>query len=251
VDTVVVSGASDTTALVRTAEGWRVNGHRAAREEISALLGELGDTSRLDLVAESPTSHARLGVSTDSGRRLRTAGGTPLELIVGARSGGFSGGYARQPEANAVYQLRGRLPALLARSPDEWRDRTIAAIPADSVAEVEVVRGRVRYALRRDGSSWRFASGGRPDSAKVADLVRDLGRISASGFASASQIDSARFARPDRRLAIKGPGGRTLLALAFDSTGDAILVRHDSGGTVWRMESWETDRITPAASNLR
>jgi hypothetical protein len=250
VDSVVLSGLHDTTVLVHTTEGWTVNGHPAARDEITALLRALADTSRFDLAAESEASHPRLGVSADSGRRLRVAGGSRIELIVGTKPGGFGGGYARRTDGRAVYQLRGSLPGLVARRTDEWRDKTIAVIETDSVTTIEVVRGRERYELRRDGSRWRFARGGAADSVRAADLVRALARIGASGFATPAQADSARFTPPDRRLTIKG-AGRTLAALVFDSTADGFCIRADSGGTVWRMETWEADRITPTAGSLK
>lgn len=250
VDSVMLSGPRDTTALVRSTGGWTVNGHPAARDEITALLRALADTSRFDLVAESEASHPRLGVSADSGRRLRVAGNRGIELIVGAKPGGFGGGYARRADGRAVYQLRGGLPGLVARPPDEWRDKTIAVIATDSITTIEVVRARERYELRRDGSRWRFARGVAADSVRAADLVRALARIDASGFATPAQADSAQFTPPARRLTVKG-AGRTLVALVFDSTADGFRVRGDSGGTVWRIDTGEADRITPTVASLR
>ena len=253
VDSVLLAGGGrDSTVLARTKSGWTVNDHPASGEETAALLRELADTARFDLVAESEASHARLGVDADSGRRVIIRGRGPArELVIGARAGGFGGGYARRPGERAVYRVRGRLPALVARAPDDWRDKTIAAAPADSITAVEVTRGRERYALRRDGTRWRFAGGGAADSLRAADLIRELGRISAAGFATAAQAETLRFNRPERRLTVTGPGDRALAALVFDSTGDAFWVRRDSGGTVWRIDSWVVDRVTPSAASLR
>jgi hypothetical protein len=251
VDSVVLRGPSDTAVLVRGSDGgWTVNGQPAARDEITSLLRALADTSRFDLVAESETSHSRLGVSADSGRHLRVAGDRRIDLIVGAKPGGFGGGYARQAGQRAVYQLRGSLPSLVIRPADDWRDKTVAVVAADSIAAIEVARGRERYELRRHGNRWQFARGGIADSMRAADLVRALTQIRASGFATRARADSAQFSRPDRRLTVKGTRG-TLAALVFDSTTDGFLVRADSGGTVWRMEAWEADQITPAVKSMR
>jgi hypothetical protein len=251
VDSVVLRGPSDTAVLVRgSGGGWTVNGQPAARDEITSLLRALADTSRFDLVAESETSHSRLGVSADSGRHLRVAGAHRIDLIVGAKPGGFGGGYARQAGERAVYQLRGSLANLVIRPADDWRDKTVAALAADSIASIEVARGRERYELRREGNRWEFARGGIADSTRAADLVRALTHIRASGFATRARADSAQFSRPDRRLTVKGTRG-TLAALVFDSTTDGFLVRADSGGTVWRMEAWEADQITPAVKSMR
>lgn len=250
VDSVVLRGPRDTAVLVRGSGGWAVNGQPAARGEITSLLGALADTSRFDLVAESETSHSRLGVSADSGRHLRVTGDRGIDLIVGTKPGGFGGGYARPAGERAVYQLRGSLPSLVIRPADDWRDKTIAVVAADSIAAIEVARGRERYELRHAGNRWQFARGGLADSMRAADLVRALTQIRASGFATRARADSAQFTRPDRRLTVKGAGG-TLAALVFDSTADGFLVRADSGGTVWRMEPWEADQITPTAKSMR
>ncbi len=123
-------------------------------------------------------------------------------------------------------------------------------VAADSIAAIEVARGRERYELQRHGNRWQFARGGIADSMRAADSVRALTQIRASGFATRARADSAQFTRPDRRLTVKGAGG-TLAALVFDSTADGVLVRADSGGTVWRMEPWEADQITPTAKSMR
>jgi hypothetical protein len=251
VDSVLIRSGGDSVILARGAGGWRVNAYPAASEEIASLLGALADTAEAELVAESAGSHGRLGVAADSGRRVRIAGGRDVELVVGRPPGSFGKGYARQADGDAVYQLRGRLPELIARPGDEWRDRTIATVPADSIAAIEVQRGRARYVLRRDGARWRLGAGVPVDSARATELVQAVSRIRAAGFASPAEADRLRFDRPDRRLTVTGADGRTLAALVVDSTASGMWVRHDSGGTVWRMEGWEADRIAPAAETLR
>ena len=175
VDSVVVTSARDTAVLVRGADGWTVDGHPAAKEEIAGLLVALADTARFDLVAESEASHARLGVTADSGHKVRISGGRSVELIVAERSSGFGGGYARRADGPSVYQLRGELPRLVTRPPDDWRDKTIATVDTDSIASVTIARGRERYQLRREGARWRFANGGLPS---VELAKRDEERLS-------------------------------------------------------------------------
>ncbi len=251
VDTVVIAGQRDTTVLARNPDGWRVNGFRAGAEEITTLLEALADTSAYELAAESKGSHRRLGVDADSGRRLRAAGkDKAVELVVGGAPA-FGAGYVRRANESAVYRVKGRLPELAGRRPDEWRDKTIVAVSADSIAQIQVRRGRERYALTRDGSRWQLATGEAVDSSRAAELARALGQIRAAGFATAGKRDSLRFSRPDRTLTLKNAGGRTLAAVVFDSTESGIWVRHDTGGPVWRMESWDVDRLTPSASSLR
>jgi hypothetical protein len=42
-----------------------------------------------------------------------------------------------------------------------------------------------------------------------------------------------------------------LAALAFDSIGAGFLVRRERQPTIFRMDSWGVDQVTPADSTLR
>jgi hypothetical protein len=75
--------------------------------------------------------------------------------------------------------------------------------------------------------------------------------VEAAGFATAAQADSASFARPDRRAALLRTDGTPLLALAFDSTASGFWVRTEGDSTVYRMDGWAVDRLTPADSTLK
>lgn len=255
VDSVIARGVKDTVRLVRARSDWQVNGFRVAPEESSALLRALADTSGSELIAESPSSHARLGVDSTTGRRLRVFdnGKAIVDVLVGKSEGGAGTGYLRRFGEPAVYRVRGSFAELAERKVDDWRDKTIVTVPVDSVGSITVRRGAGEYVLRREGKQWKFASGGMPDSNQAVNLVRDVSQIRAAGFAADSQLAGLKFTKPDRRLVLKTSAGRTLAALVFDSTKSGIWVRHDTAGrgTVWRVESWDWDRLTPTKKTLQ
>lgn len=255
VDTIALVGPRDTVRLARSARGeWRVNGFPAAPAAVSDLLRALGDTSAWsELVARRATSHARFRVTADSGRRLRVAshGRTLLDLVTGERTPDYNGIYLRRADEDAVYALHGDLANALRGGVDAWRDKRVAAVPPDSVSTIEVQRGTRRYTLRRSGTEWSFAAGGRADSAAVADLLNEYRELTASGFATPAQADSAHFDRRGRRVRLLAAGGRPLVDLRFDSTASGVWARADSGGTVFRIDAWKLSRLTPADSTLR
>jgi hypothetical protein len=255
VDSIALIGPRDTIRLARTGQGqWRVNGFPAAPTAVSDLLQALRDTTAWsELVAQRATSHPRLGVTADSGRRLRVAshGRTLLDLVTGKQTSDYTGLYVRRSGEDAVYALHGNLTNALRHGVDDWRDRRIAAVPPESVATVEVQRGARSYALRRTGSGWRFASGGPADSAAVASLLNEYRELTASGFATPAQADSAHFDRSRRRARLLAAGDRPLLDLRFDSTASGVWARADSGGTVFRIDSWTLNHLIPADSTLR
>nr|MBA3259156.1 DUF4340 domain-containing protein [Gemmatimonadales bacterium] len=247
VDTVRVARREDTTVLVRRdSASWTVNGHPAAPAAVKELLDALADSARRsELVAERSASHGKLGVDS-GGSRVRIAGrrGGLGEIVLGQRSPDLDGGYLRMANDSAVWLVRGGLAGALDRGPDEWRDKRIGAVTADSVARIEVARGRRTYTLRRNDRKWNFESGAPADSAAVAELLGAFGEVEAAGFASAAQADSARFTRPDRRVRLFRGDGTPIFTLAFDSMPAGFWARADSAGVVYRMENWTADRLT-------
>lgn len=254
VDTVILSRGGDTTVLARRdSSTWTANGHPADRQAVHDLLAALADSAPAsELVAEERGSHAGLGVDS-AGTRVRVAGGgrTLAALVAGHQAVDYSGGYVRLEGKEATYDVQGPLVGLLTRGTDDWRDHRIASVSADSVAAVEVSRGARRYALRRGSGGWTIAPGGRADSTQVAGLLGAFRAVDAGGFASAAQADSAHFAPPDRRARLLRKDGTPLFTLDFDSTAAGFWVRADTGTTVYRMDGYIADRLTPADSALR
>jgi hypothetical protein len=256
VDTVSIRGAAADILLSRGERGsWHVNGFPAAPDAINSLLSGLADTAASsELLAESESSHERLKVDSASGRHLRVAsrGRTVLELIAGDRMSGMGGGIVvRKPDAAAVYGLRGSLAGSLDRSVDDWKDKRIVVTEPDSIGTVEVRRGARAYSLVRGDSVWKFSSGAAVDSGAVESLLSSLREIRASAFASAAESDSANFARNRGRLRLLSRGGAQLANLVFDSTASGVWVRNDSGGVVYRIDTWTWGQIAPAESTLR
>jgi len=258
VDAITIVKGADTIALARqSVTAWTVNGHPAALASITDLFQALRDTTPPELVAQDSSSFRRLQVDSAGGRwlRLRRSGKVQLELVVGGRGPDFESAYLRRPGDTRVYLWRGRLGSTVDRTLDDWRDKRIAALAPDSVAALEVVRGKERYALTRAGKVWKM-NGGAVDSGAVARYLDRLKTITAAGFATQNEIDSTRTARSGRRLTVRSTReGGVLLSLAFDSTAGAFVVRHvagtgGEGATVYRMNTWDVDGLTPASRSL-
>jgi Domain of unknown function (DUF4340) len=262
IDTIAITGPNDTAILVRTrgAAGWQVNGHPTDPQAVSELLKGLADTEQTpELVAKSKSSHARLRVSEDSGRRVRliSHGRTLGELIAGKQTIETDGIYLRRPGGQEVYLLRSGLATALNRSSQEWRNHAIAEVTPDSVGAIQISRGGKSYSLRRRGMNWVFASGAPVDSARVAELLSSYRQVKASGFSDNAQQDSLRNVKPRRTARLLDQQGSPLLSLVFDSTASGFWVRVNPGtaaattGEAYRLESWTADQLTPPDSTLR
>jgi hypothetical protein len=253
VDTVAITHAGDTVLLVKQApSAWTVNRHPASQSGVNDLFQALHDSVSPELVAESPSSFARMGVDSTGARLVRLVGGgkTLAQVFVGGRSPGSDAAYMRLPDDARVYLWPGRLPALVGRPVDDWRDRQIGAVVPDSITVVEIQRGGKRFTLQKRGSAWVLSTGAPADSGAVARLLERIRTITASGFATSQQADSLGMAKPKRRLLARGSGDHILMALLFDSLPGGFWVRKPEGGAVYRLDSWVVDQLTPEERGL-
>ena len=254
VDSVIILRTADTVRLGRRDSAWTVNGHPASENAIQELFGALADTARrTELVGARPASHGGFGVDSAKGVRIRIVRGdsTVADLVQGNRGPSLDGGYFRLAADSTVYLVGGNLAEALEQSSEEWRDRRVAGVAADSVALIEVTRGRRAYTIRRDSTAWSLVPGGRADSAAVAELLAAFREIEAAGFASRAEADSAQLARPDRRVRLLRRDGTPLVSLAFDSTATGFWVQVTGDSTVYRLDTWTADRLAPADSALK
>jgi hypothetical protein len=262
VDSIALIGPQDTALLKRPSKsesGWRVNGHRADSQAVGQILKALAEPdAAAELVARNPNSHERLRVTEDSGRRIRvlSRGRVLLDLLAGKQATDGQGIYLRRSNQPEVYVVGGELASALARTGEEWRDHTIANVNTDSVARIEISRGKRSYALKREGSRWLLGSGAPADSASVANLLASYRAVEAAGFATKTQRDPLRFDRRRRSARLLDRAGKPLLALSFDSVASGIWVQVEgegqpATGEPYRIESWTADQLTPADSTLR
>lgn len=243
----------DTIVLVRQGDRWSVNGLPGSTRSVDAFLLALGDsTLRSEMVAQRTASHQRLGVDSASRRlTIDTAGKTVLDLRLGNRGPDFEGLYVRSEGSDVVYLLGGQFAEMAGRGLADWRDKQMAAIVPDSVARVQVVRGRTSWSLTRNGPAWGL-SRGPADSASVARFLAHFDDLRATGFPEPGDLDSIRFDPPDRAVTLYGAAGQPFLALQFDSTsGGSFWVRAASGGPVYRLDGRATELATPSESTLK
>lgn len=253
VDQALIAKGADTLRFVRQGGLWSVNGHPANAALVGEMLSALADSAASsELISENASSHQQLGLDSAQAQRVSAlrGGKKVTQLLVGDRAGTYGAVYVREPGENAAYQLKGALADLVGRTPDDWRDKLIAKVAPDSVAAVEVQRGRRGYTLTRADRGWRLGSGA-ADSAAVASLLNRFSDLEAAGFATPAQADSASFAHPARTVRLLAKGDRPLLALSMDSTAGGFWVRRAGDADTYRLDSWTVNDLTPADSTLR
>ena len=255
VDSVSITHGADTVQLAKGATGaWTVNAFPASSTAVADLFTAFADSTP-ELAAESPSSFARMGVDSPAGRLVRVHGGgkTLVQVFVGGRGPNFDAAYVRVPGDTRVYLWPGSLTTVAERGVDDWREKRIAGVPPESIAVIEIERGRKAYQLRKQGTTWALGPASKPapaDSTTVARYVEQFRRVTAAGFASAHQVDSLRSTRPVRRVTLRGASGHELLALALDTAATGFWAHRAGDPIVYRLEFWQADQLTPTEQAL-
>lgn len=243
----------DSTVLTREGDTWRVNGLPASRERVAAFLATLDDsTARNELVSESESSHEQLGVDTLHGRRfiLSTTAGPALDLWVGSRGPDFEGFYIRRAGEAPVYLLRGAFAEGMMAPLEQWRDREVTQLPADSIGSIEVTRGRQAWTLDRQGAGWHLSTGP-ADSLKAERFVALFGDVRAVGFPEAG-APAPDFSGTERRVRVRDRSGKELLGLELDSIpSGSFWARRASDSVVFRIEGRVAEVLAPDAASLK
>jgi hypothetical protein len=254
VQSIEYLGKADTIRLIRQGTGWTVNGHPAAPKVVEAFFHALADSgARSELVAQSAESHARLGVDSAAGKHLTVQGGGKalLDLWFGNRGPDFEGFYVRKAGDNRVFLLHGTFADLTVQPLEDWREKLALSLGSDSIARVEVVRGKGGYSLSKSGNAWSFAKGGPADSARVTRWLHQFSELRATGFPTPPQADSARFSPPERRVTLFGTGAAPLAVVSLDSLPSVFVMKLGEGGELYTLDQRMTDLVAPAESTLR
>lgn len=251
-DSVIIRHGVDTVRLARSETTWTVNGFRAGDEPVGQLFLAFHDTATPDLAAVSRSSFELMGVDSSNGYWLEVwSGGRPtLRLIIGKQGMEPASGYLRRTGSDSILLWRGNLIDLTRRPLDQWRDKRIAAVAPESVLSIAVTARRP-YALRRSGTTWRFAGGGAADSGKVAGMLALYRDFAASGFGTPAQADSGKQAAARRSITLVGAGGAKLLEVAFDSSATGVWARRAGDDNVYRVDAWRLNSFAPLDTALR
>jgi hypothetical protein len=151
-----------------------------------------------------------------------------------------------------VYLHPGRLASFIDRAVDDWRDHRMAAVTPEKVARVEIQRRAWRYGLARQDGVWQHTGGKPVDTAAVRRLLDRFNPLTATGFATPAQADSANFRSPDMRVTLFGPSRDTLAALVFDSVSTGYYVKDPRDpANVYRTGVWVADEIAPSDTTLK
>lgn len=249
--------------LVRRSEGWTVNGYPALDSLVDATLARLDTLAAGRLIARNPASHARMGLTGDTGVRVRVgpAGEPEADFLVGAA--GIDGRFVRLPDADAAYVLPRAAMDPLAAPERSWRDFTVIRADTAALRRIVVRRGdEIAAELSRtdgEGTGWSVygaaTDGVAADTAVMRAYLETLADLQATGFPADSFVFAANFDDPIAVVelytaedGVAGPDTALLFSTGLDHPD--VLIRRADDPIVYAIERPVANLLTASAVRL-
>jgi hypothetical protein len=157
----VVGPAGERVELAKQEGAWvlpAAGGYPCDGEKVSAVVDKIVDLQAARLIAQTRTSHARLGVAEDAPERLvefALQDGTRHRLFVGT-SPSFGVSHVRANSQAEVYLASGLAALDLGTTAGAWVDRLFFEVPRDEVVALTLENENGRFAFEREGETWRM-----------------------------------------------------------------------------------------------
>ena len=242
VASIEIVGPADTVRLERTPDGWTADGYDADSARVNRIWATLAEADVDGVAGTNPANHERFGVAGADAWHLTFVeeDGARHDVILGNAGTRFASSYARLPDEDAVIHLVGDLRSTVARTLDQWRNRTVAALDTGAVASLILTRDGRRSELARGDSAWTGPSGP-VDADAVRGVLQEIAALSATGFAADTVTVPAGAGA--RSLVVRSVEGDTLLALLGAPGDNTFRLRRLDQPTVFEVATWRGDRI--------
>lgn len=234
IDRIVISDASKTLELSRTAQGWKTAGPGSvpvADARISNALTRLAQLQPGWPIVTGASSHSRLGVAADTFQRqieLYAAGSLQAALLVGT-SPGMGQAHVRRPDSDAVF-VAPLSTFEWPTTPGDWLDSAALAIPGIRALE----RGGYRYERQQDGwsatSITANADGAALNAARLDKLAELLTAIRVTGVSDRAVADA-----PEAALTMTLETPYEAFSLTLAATADEFLLQRSDYDTLFTV----------------
>lgn len=245
VDKITIQSPTFSLVMARQGAEWRIEAPVAARanqEAVAALLAEANAASISAMVSDKIEKHSLFQVdSTGVVIRLFKKGVESAGLVIGKPGPSYGDVYARSVRSNEVFLIDGEISRSAGKALKDWRDRTIASIPRESIKEIQFQYGDTTFVLSWRDSIWLI--GGKPaNEVAVKSLLGSLSQLQADDFLDA--IPAQSFLKAT--LTFAG------LHLRFLQTkeSETFIVQSSSSAQLFELQSWHGQQLLKRKKDL-
>lgn len=196
-----ITTATDTIEMRKEGDGWKVGGAKpypANAQNIGRALQKLDQMTRKAIVTEKEDRYPDFEVDNAKGVLVDvTSGGKEQSVVLGKPSPSMQTSYARIPGEDEVWEVGGNPASAFRRPKADWRDKTLTALPMDSIRKVTITFADEQIVLAKADTTWSGTSNGKAfpaSKSQIERVTRMLSKINTVEFADT--LSDATFATP-------------------------------------------------------
>ena len=250
VDEISLRTSSDTITFSR-GDVWRITKPIDAEPDsgrLGNLLGDLEDLRFGSVVSTNAERHNRYGVDSLASSILIRDGSREEILVVGNTGADFRTVYVRRAGDDRVFSTEGRIA--VDAGLNNWRDRTIVAVPKEAVVRVDVVGPDASLGLALSPEGWEVSESGSAlpaDSAAVDRWMRRFAPLKGNSFSDEAAFETAI---PVAVFTFQTVGGSSQ-SVELRESDTQLLARRPATSDILTLSSGLKSSLIPDASSLR
>lgn len=235
---------------------WTVNGYPAKDSLVESLLARLDTLPQARLVARSPATHERLGVTVETAVRIEIGPTANPGTVFLLGNSGPEGQFVRLPDRPEVFVVPEAAIRDIKREAFRWRDLTIVAVDTASVSRIEVHHGSdLPYTVSRGELGGWLMDGMPADTTVMRAFLETVADLQATGFPADSFVYAVDFDQPSAILNLYFGVDLTdvpTVSLLFASipTRSDVLVRRADDPIVYAIDSRRANLLTSGRTRI-
>jgi hypothetical protein len=217
VKAITVEAKGETTALVRSGDGWRIESPvqaDAERAAVEGLLNKVSDLRRKSSIATAPdaASLERYGLTRPRAQVTLTLEDGKKDTLSLGDDNAFDGTVFVRTSGGAVELASGDVKWSVERSTFDLREKRLLSFDEKELQRVSVVTPKLAYELVREDDAWRLDEPikERADDATASRVLGAIRGLRATAFQRPTPANALARAPWKVKLVSKG-GARTLV----------------------------------------
>ncbi|MFC1559188.1 DUF4340 domain-containing protein [Gemmatimonadota bacterium] len=267
---IAISGKGNDVTLEQRGGVWLITSpieYPANQTLVEDLLGKVDELATVNVVSSNPVNHDLFEVGAETGVLVQLYGGREgnrrmMSMFVGKMTSDFNHTFIRRFSEDDVHTASGLLNGYFNKTVSAWQDRTIFALPAESITQLNVIGEEVDYTLAIRGIMsespdvpWVIQSEeglAEADSSKAMAIVRRVAGLSASGFPEPGDLVDADWENPVIRIDGRLVDGSAIELRVCEIPGDSsrYYVRKSGDETVFLIYRSNLDPVLKQREDL-
>jgi len=217
--------------------------YKADQASIGSFLQQVKDITVKATVSSNPEKHRLFEVdSTGLQVEIAERGIPKMSFVVGKTGNTYAETYLRESTSNNVLLVGASVSSIRSRPLKDWRDRSVAVVPKESIKDVAYQYGDTTFTLAFQDSAWRVGAELAQDWV-VNSLLSSLSDLRADDF-----VDTVL--RPEPKMVALVRYGGIELRFAQRKGEDKYYVQNSTSPQWYELETWHANQVLKRKKDL-